>query len=314
MPSIIKNKSKRKFRTKTVRIRFLDTHKFSDVNDVPVFIKKGDFIVIETEKGEELVLVVGNSVPDPNDTSGYKFIRKASRKDIQIFDKHEKEAEKALNICKNFAEKLGLKMNLLKAYIPLNRSKILFYYVSEGRVDFRQLVKDLAKKLKMRIEMRQVGVRDGVQMAGAIGVCGQECCCSLFMDKFDPVNVEMLEEQNLPPTPMKFTGVCGRLMCCLAFEADNYSIRKNLPEIDSQVEINGRLYIVKGYDFIKEVVEFIDDHGLVVTFSFDELDKLGIKREEGCGNCEGCGKVEGFELIDVEENVPEVEDWEIKDQ
>ncbi|NPA53303.1 MAG: hypothetical protein GXO21_01395 [Aquificae bacterium] len=308
MPSIIK-KPKQKFRTKTVRIRFLDTHKFSDVNEVPLFVKKGDFIVIETEKGEELVLVVGNAVPDSENSSEYKFLRKATKKDIQIFDKHEREAEKALNICKNFAERLGLKMNLLKAYIPLNRSKILFYYVSEGRVDFRQLVKDLAKRLKMRIEMRQVGVRDGVQMAGAIGVCGQECCCSLFMDKFDPVNVEMLEEQNLPPTPMKFTGVCGRLMCCLAFEVDNYSIRKDLPEIESEIEINGQKYIVKGYDFIKEALELIDEHGLVVTIPFEELDKLGIKRESGCSGCNGCGQSTVFEDKPEEEKLPEVEDW-----
>jgi cell fate regulator YaaT (PSP1 superfamily) len=271
--------------TKTVRIRFLDTHKFADVDEVPEKIKKGDFIVIETEKGEELVLVVGRSVPDRENPSTYKFLRKATKKDINIFDKHEKEAEKALKLCKKLAENLGLKMNLLKAYIPLNRSKILFYYVSEGRVDFRQLVKDLAKKLRMRIEMRQVGVRDGVQMAGAIGVCGNQCCCSLFIDKFDTVNVEMLEEQNLPPTPSKFTGICGRLMCCLAFEMENYSIRKDLPETDSEVEINGKIYRVKEYDFIKEKIFFISDTGEIISFSFDELDRLGIKRKSPCEGC-----------------------------
>ncbi len=304
MPPYIKEKPRKNIKLKTVRIRFLDTHKFSDVENVPVYIKKGDFIVIETEKGEELVLVLGNSIPDPENKTDYKFLRKATRKDIQIFDKHEKEAEKALNLCKVLSERLGLKMNLLKAYIPLNRSKILFYYVSEGRVDFRQLVKELAKRLKMRIEMRQVGVRDGVQMAGAVGVCGQECCCSLFMDKFDPVNVEMLEEQNLPPTPMKFTGVCGRLMCCLAFEVDNYSIRKDLPEIDSEIEVNGKTYTVKGYDFIREVLEVSDEHGIVYTFSFDELDKLGIKRENPCGGCNGCGSNTTF----VEEKGDEQEE------
>lgn len=270
---------------KTVRIRFLDTHKFGDVENVPDNINKGDFIVIETEKGEELVLAVGRSVPDIENPSPYRFIRKATKKDISIFDKHEKEAEKALNLCKKFAENLGLKMNLLKAYIPLNRSKIMFYYVSEGRVDFRQLVKDLAKKLKMRIEMRQIGVRDGVQMAGAIGVCGNQCCCSVFIDKFDTVNVEMLEEQNLPPTPTKFTGICGRLMCCLAFEIDNYSIRKDLPEIDSEIEINGEIYRVKEYDFIREKIFFTTETGEIISYSFDQLDKLGIKKQLPCENC-----------------------------
>ncbi|WP_457624273.1 PSP1 domain-containing protein [Persephonella sp.] len=282
--------------TSVARIRFLDTHKFSDVEGVPEDIKKGDFIVTETEKGEELVLVVGRAVPDPENHPQYKFLRKATKKDISIFDKHEKEAERALNLCKKLAENLGLKMNLLKAYIPLNRSKILFYYVSEGRVDFRQLVKDLAKRLRMRIEMRQVGVRDGVQMAGAIGICGNQCCCSLFIDKFDTVNVEMLEEQNLPPTPTKFTGICGRLMCCLAFEIDNYSIRKDLPEIDSEVEINGRTYRVKEYDFIREKIIFTTDLGETVSFSFDQLDSLGIKKAPACETCQfkngGAEKVE----------------------
>ncbi|WP_457639539.1 PSP1 domain-containing protein [Persephonella sp.] len=272
--------------TTVARIRFLDTHKFSDVPDVPEDVKKGDFIVVETEKGEELVLVVGRSVPDPEQPPKYRFLRKATRKDITVFDKHEKEAERALNLCKKLAENLGLKMNLLKAYIPLNRSKIMFYYVSEGRVDFRQLVKDLAKRLRMRIEMRQVGVRDGVQMAGAVGICGNQCCCSLFIDKFDTVNVEMLEEQNLPPTPTKFTGICGRLMCCLAFEIDNYSIRKDLPEIDSEVEINGRMYRVKEYDFIKEQIVFTTDLGETMAISFDELDKLGIRKAPACETCQ----------------------------
>jgi len=208
---------------KTVRIRFLDTNKFSEINNVPVSIKKGEFIVAETEKGQELVLVLGNSVPS-QESENYKFLRKATNKDIVIFDKNEEEAEKALKVCKELSIKLGLKMNLLKAYIPLDKGKIIFYYTAEGRVDFRQLVKELAKKLKRRIEMRQVGVRDGVQISGAIGICGNQCCCSLFMDKFQTVNVEMLEEQNLPPTPTKFTGICGRLMCCLAFERENYSI------------------------------------------------------------------------------------------
>ena len=273
---------------KTVRIRFLDTNKFSEINNVPVSIKKGEFIVAETEKGQELVLVLGNSVPS-QESENYKFLRKATNKDIVIFDKNEEEAEKALKVCKELSIKLGLKMNLLKAYIPLDKGKIIFYYTAEGRVDFRQLVKELAKKLKRRIEMRQVGVRDGVQISGAIGICGNQCCCSLFMDKFQTVNVEMLEEQNLPPTPTKFTGICGRLMCCLAFERENYSIRKDLPEIGSIVEIEGKNYTVKNYDFIREVIYFEDETALTTEFSFDKLDELGIGKKSSCKtSCENC--------------------------
>ncbi|HIQ24365.1 MAG TPA: hypothetical protein EYH43_00080 [Persephonella sp.] len=275
-------------KTKTVRIRFLDTNKFDELQEAPLYLKKGDFIVIKSEKGEELVLTLGNAVPTEETQGKYQFLRKATKNDILIFDKYEDEAEKALDTCKELVEKLGLKMNLLKAYIPLDRNKIIFYYTAEGRVDFRQLVRDLAKKLKIRIEMRQVGVRDGVQIFGAIGVCGQQCCCSLFLDKFETVNVEMLEEQNLPPTPAKFTGICGRLMCCLSFEKENYSIRKDLPEIDTLVEIEGKKLCVKGYDFIREVIYFIDEEGSTIEYSFDYLDKLGINRQSGCGSCGGC--------------------------
>lgn len=279
---------------KTVRIRFLDTHKFAEVNNVPSNIKKGDFIVVKTEKGEELVLVLGNAVPT-EEGKEYEFLRKATKKDIITFDKNEEESEKALEVCKELAENLGLKMNLLKAYIPLDRNKIIFYYTSEGRVDFRQLVKDLAKKLKMRIEMRQVGVRDGVQISGAVGICGNECCCSLFLDKFGSVNVEMLEEQSLPPTPAKFTGVCGRLMCCLAFEMENYSIRKDLPEISSKLEIKSKLYTVKDYDFIREVIYFENEEGVMVEFSFKELDELGLGKKASCGSsCGGCSAKADF--------------------
>ncbi|NPA13099.1 MAG: hypothetical protein GXO45_03830 [Aquificae bacterium] len=272
--------------TYLARIRFPDTNKFSDVEGVPRDIQKGERIVVETEKGEEVVKVVGEAVYDPEAPPKYKFLRKATKKDIATFYKHEKEAEKALGLCKKLAESLGLKMNLLKAYIPINRSKILFYYVSEGRVDFRQLVKELAKRLKMRIEMRQVGVRDGVQIAGAVGVCGNQCCCSVFIDKFDTVNVEMLEEQNLPPTPAKFTGICGRLMCCLAFERDNYAIRKELPDIESEVEIEGRIYKVKEYDFIKERVVLTTDLGEILYIPFDKLDEYGLRKPSPCDTCQ----------------------------
>lgn len=284
------NIKRQEVKTKYVRIRFLDTHKFSEV-EVPVYIKKGDFIVVESEKGEEVVLVLGNTVPQEQKV---KFKRKANKKDIEQFDKNEEEAKKYFEICKELAEKFGLKMNLLKAYIPLDKSKVFFYYTAESRVDFRELVKELAKRIKTRIQMMQVGVRDGVQLAGAVGICGHQCCCNLFLDKFDTVSVEMLEEQNLPPTPAKFTGICGRLMCCLAFEKDNYSIRNNLPEIGSVVSIEGKNLTVKSYDFIKEEVVFIDEEGNNISYSFDYLESLGINRESGCSNCSGCQTKNSF--------------------
>lgn len=277
---------------KVVKIRFFDTNKFGQLK-APVFIKKDDFIVVESEKGQELVKVV-ESKDDYEEIEGLSFVRKATKEDLKTFDKHLKEAEKHLNLCKEESKNLGLKMNLLRAYIPLNRSKVIFYYTAESRVDFRELVKILAKKIKMRIEMRQIGVRDGVQMIGAIGVCGQQCCCATFLDKFDTVGVEMIARQNLPPTPAKFTGVCGRLMCCLSYEADNYSIRDYLPPVETSLDIDGQTYTVKAYDFIGEVVEFVSASGDIVKFKFDELIEKKVLNipEKSCGSCNGhgCGK------------------------
>lgn len=273
---------------KVVKIRFFDTNKFSQLK-APVFVKKDDFIVVESEKGQELVKVV-ESKDNYEEIQELSFVRKATKEDFKIFDRHLKEAERHLALCKEESKNLALSMNLLRAYIPLNRSKVIFYYTAESRVDFRELVKILAKKIKMRIEMRQIGVRDGVQMIGAIGVCGQQCCCATFLDKFDTVSVDMIARQNLPPTPAKFTGVCGRLMCCLSYEAENYSIRDYLPAIDSTVEIDGVVYTVKSYDFIGENVELISAEGDSIRLSFDNLISKGVINvpKNGCGSCEGC--------------------------
>ncbi|MCX7760082.1 MAG: hypothetical protein N2Z81_02755 [Hydrogenothermaceae bacterium] len=276
-----------KHRLKVVKIRFFDTNKFSAV-EAPVFIKKDDFIVVETEKGEEIVKVV-EAKEEFDDIESQKFIRKATKEDLKTFDKHIKEADRYLSICKEESKNLGLKMNLLRAYIPLNRTKVIFYYTAESRVDFRELVKILAKKIKMRIEMRQIGVRDGVQMLGAVGVCGQQCCCSTFLDKFETVNVESITYQNLPPTPAKFTGICGRLMCCLAYEKENYEIRDYLPDIESVVEIDGLSYTVKSYDFINEFVEFSSETGEILRLKFDKLKEKGLLKSKECGSCSGCG-------------------------
>ncbi len=271
---------------KPVRIRFLDTNKFSEAL-VPFSVKKGEFIVIESEKGQELVLVMGNCVYT-DDTKNYKFLRLATKEDIIKFDENEEKAQEFLNACKEEAEKLGLQMNLLKSYIPLNMTKVLFYYTAENRVDFRELVKIMAKRIKMRIEMRQIGVRDGVQIAGAVGVCGQQCCCNLFLDKFENITVEILGEQNLPPTPTKFTGICGRLMCCLTFEKETYSIKNDLPEIDSVIEIEGKPYTVKIYDFIGEKIILSDQDNNLKDLTFQELEKLNLLKPKGCGSCNGC--------------------------
>ena len=137
--------------------------------------------------------------------------------------------------------------------------------------------------------MRQVGVRDGVQILGAVGICGNTCCCNNFIDKFETVSIEMIEEQNLPPIPSKFTGVCGRLMCCLSFEQEIYSIKGELPPINCLIEVDGKRYTVRNQDFIRELIEVADEEGNITYIKFDEIKQkeiILIKENKGCEGCE----------------------------
>ncbi|UOD35512.1 hypothetical protein DSN97_04090 [Deferribacteraceae bacterium V6Fe1] len=191
-----------------------------------VQLKRGNFAIIETEKGEDLATVV---FPDreiiPAEGQEFKkIIRKATEQDIENLKKNREEEPKALEECKKLVEKNGLDMKLLKAEYTLDRTRVTFYFTADGRVDFRQLVRDLARIFKTRIEMRQVGVRDATKILGGFGICGREFCCSTFLRNFDNISIKMAKDQNLLLNPGKISGVCGRLMCCLMYEKDGYDV------------------------------------------------------------------------------------------
>jgi cell fate regulator YaaT (PSP1 superfamily) len=191
-----------------------------------VQLKRGDFAIIETEKGEDLATVV---FPDREITPAEgqefkKIIRKATEQDIENLKKNREEEPKALEECKKLVEQHGLEMKLLKAEYTLDRTRVTFYFTADGRVDFRQLVRDLARIFKTRIEMRQVGVRDATKILGGFGICGREFCCSTFLRNFDNISIKMAKDQNLLLNPGKISGVCGRLMCCLMYEKDGYDV------------------------------------------------------------------------------------------
>ncbi|MCB4204768.1 stage 0 sporulation family protein [Deferribacterales bacterium Es71-Z0220] len=191
-----------------------------------VQLKRGDFAIIETEKGEDLATVV---FPDreiiPAEGQEFKkIIRKATEQDIENLKKNREEEPKALEECKKLVEQHGLEMKLLKAEYTLDRTRVTFYFTADGRVDFRQLVRDLARIFKTRIEMRQVGVRDATKILGGFGICGREFCCSTFLRNFDNISIKMAKDQNLLLNPGKISGVCGRLMCCLMYEKDGYDV------------------------------------------------------------------------------------------
>ncbi len=188
-------------------------------------LKKGDRCIIEIDLGEELAAVVHSprSVCEMPKSSqdAVKIVRKATIEDEENFCQLEKKEEHAFVFCLEKIKVRNLPMKLVKVRYFSNEKKGIFYYTADGRVDFRQLVKDLAKEFRMRIEMRQIGVRDEAKMVGGLGVCGRHLCCSSFMKTFEPVTIQKAKKQRIVINPTKISGLCGRLMCCLAFEDES---------------------------------------------------------------------------------------------
>lgn len=200
-----------------VGVRFRHCGKIYDfeVNGIPV--KKGDLVVVESEMG----LSIGTVIIDRHETEGKelkKVIRLATEDDLKQKEDNDRLSEEYKAFCLERIMARGLPMKLICAEATLDRKRIIFYFVSEGRVDFRELVKDLAAKFKTRIEMRQIGVRDETKMIGGIGICGREVCCRTFLTSFEPVSIKMVKDQEIVLNTSKLSGLCGRLMCCLGYE------------------------------------------------------------------------------------------------
>lgn len=211
--------------TEIIGIRFkknCKTYYFSPNN---LKLEKGQFAIVETSRGVELgEVVIGNrEVNDKDILYPLKpVVRIANEKDIKTLEENQQKAKDAMIICQEKVDKHKLNMTLLDAEYTFDRGKILFYFTAEGRIDFRELVKDLAAVFKTRIELRQIGVRDEAKLIKGIGVCGRPFCCSSFLGDFQPVSIKMAKDQNLSLNSTKNSGGCGRLMCCLNFEQETY--------------------------------------------------------------------------------------------
>jgi len=181
-----------------IKVKSLDTNKIGVLENCEGDLPRDSLVVIYTEeKGEDLARVIGVSREEDSKLR-FRFVREATREDLERMEKNEEESRKAFRTCKEKIKEQGLDMHLLKAYVPLNSKKIFFYYTAEERVDFRKLVRDLARTFKKRIEMRQVGVRDAVQILGWVGICGEIPCCIRFLENFDSISLKDIEDQNLP--------------------------------------------------------------------------------------------------------------------
>ena len=207
-----------------IRLRGVSkTHHF-DCTGTP--LKKGDYAVIQTERGavvgEVTQRIEGLAPPGPRPPYG-KVIRAATADDLRAHQENAKREADAHALCLSRIEARKLPMKLVRTEVLLDRSKSIFYFTADGRIDFRELVKDLAHELRTRIEMRQIGVRDEARMVGGMGPCGKTLCCATFLTDFEPITVRMAKDQRLALNPAKLSGVCGRLMCCLIYEHESYS-------------------------------------------------------------------------------------------
>lgn len=282
---------------KVIGVRFKKAGKIYYFGPNDLDIHKEDYVIVETARGIEFgQCVIGiKEVSEEDIIAPLKnVLRIASEEDIKKHNENKAKEEDALNICTQKIEEHGLQMKLIDVEYTFDNNKVIFYFTADGRVDFRELVKDLATIFKTRIELRQIGVRDEAKMIGGLGPCGRPMCCSSFLGDFASVSIKMAKEQNLSLNPTKISGICGRLMCCLNYEQSTYeSIRKVLPKVGSIVKTpmgNGEVIqnnIVKENVKVKlkkkdeEILEIfkIDEVELVKGSFEDVIDESDIKLE-----------------------------------
>lgn len=224
---------------KVISVRFKDGGKSYYFDPVDTEAEVGDYVIVETIRGVECGEVVQGvrEIPDSAVPKALKPItRLADAVDVRRMKQNREDEARAYRTCQEAIERHGLEMKLVEAEYTLDRSKIMFYFTADGRVDFRDLVKDLASIFRTRIELRQIGVRDESKMIGGLGICGQQFCCSRFLKDFQPVSIKMAKEQGLSLNPTKISGACGRLMCCLAYEESAYEyLNSIMPPVGSTV-------------------------------------------------------------------------------
>ena len=268
-----------------VGVRFKKLGKIYFFNPKKWKLKKGDKVIVETAQGEEFgeVMIPNRTVPEDKIVEPLKIvIRIANGKDYKHYDECKKIEKKAFEVCKKKIKEHGLEMTLTDVEVKFDNSKILFYFTADGRIDFRELVKDLAAIYKTRIELRQIGVRDEVKKIGGNGVCGRELCCCTFLNDFEAVSIKMAKEQNISLNPSKISGNCGRLMCCLKYENEVYEEKlRKLPHIGAIVKTEEGEGEVDSIETLKERIKVkIKDGDDYIYRRYDAKDVKVIKDEE----------------------------------
>ena len=251
---------------KVIGVRFRTAGKVYYFDPLEFEIKKGDHVIVETARGIEFGTVVGGikQVADDEVVQPLKpVLRVASERDVEQEADNKRREKEAYRICLEKIREHELDMKLIDAEYTFDNNKVLFYFTAEGRIDFRELVKDLASIFKTRIELRQIGVRDETKMIGGIGMCGRPLCCHAHLSDFMPVSIKMAKEQNLSLNPTKISGVCGRLMCCLNHEEETYeNLNKNLPHVGDRVICpDGVQGEVSNVNVLRQLVKVVVEKG-----------------------------------------------------
>ncbi len=242
-----------------VGVRFKKPGKIYFFDPGRLKIEKNTYVIVETSSGEEYgeAVIVNRLIPEDKIVSPLKpVIRIATRGDIRHNEDNKRKEKEAMKICLEKIKEHKLKMKLIDVEYKFDNTKILFYFTADGRIDFRELVKDLAAIFKVRIELRQIGVRDEIKRMGGNGVCGRELCCCSFLGNFEAVSIKMAKEQNISLNPSKISGNCGRLMCCLKYEQNVYEEKlERLPKIGAIVETDDGVGEVVGIEILKEIIK-----------------------------------------------------------
>lgn len=277
--------------TKVIGVRFRTAGKIYFFSPGKLEIKTGDKVIVETARGVEFGSVVTGpkEVEDDKITQPLKsVIRLATEDDKKKEEKNKEKEKEAFKICLDKIHKHGLEMKLIDAEYTFDNNKVLFYFTADGRIDFRELVKDLASIFKTRIELRQVGVRDETKIMGGIGICGRPLCCHSYLSEFIPVSIKMAKEQNLSLNPTKISGVCGRLMCCLKNEEETYEVlNSRLPGLGDAVTtsdgLKGEVHSVNVLRQTVKVIVIVDkDEKEIREYKVDQL-KFKPRRKKGKG-------------------------------
>ncbi|EGC83296.1 PSP1 domain-containing protein [Anaerococcus hydrogenalis] len=241
---------------KVVGVSFKKAGKIYYFNPLDFNLQIDDKVIVNSNSCIEIGTVktpIKEISEDEFDRELSPIIRIANKNDLKEDEKNKIDAKEAVKICQEKADKLGLNLHAIEAEFTFDRKKLMIYFSSNNRVDFRKLVKELAAIYRNRIELRQIGVRDHAKLVASVGLCGQKCCCARFLDDFKPLSIKMAKEQDITLDPNKISGLCGRLMCCLSYENENYKIaKKAMPKVGQKVQTQDGIGVVVENNYVKE--------------------------------------------------------------